>query len=484
MIKNQQKKGECQNNGTLFNYERFGTNPDEIRRVLATALSCGGTYSDIYFEYSIAEEVTLRDGEVNSTSYDVDYGMGIRTLNGEKTGYAYSESTTLEDMLSAAKMASQIANSTNEISIPPINELRAAKNRYPIFDSWEDHPIDQRAPFLKKINDFIFSKDERVSKVIARISTSYTEVLFANSLGESFFDIKPLASVVVSVIMEDNGKIENYSSTKSYRMDFSMLNDELIEELSNEAVENCASLFDATKPKGGEMAVVMAAGKSGILLHEAIGHAFEADFIRKGTSIFSEKLGEKICNEKINIVDDATVDFNRGSLNFDDEGVPGQKTYMVKDGVLNSFLHDRISAKYYGVAPTGNGRRESFRYYPIPRMRATYMESGDANEEDIIRDVKEGIYACDFSNGQVQIGEGDFTFYVKKGYLIENGKLTAPIKDINIIGNGPQALKDIVAVANNSVINDGTWTCGKDQYCCVSCGMPTVLVSNLTVGGE
>lgn len=157
---------------------------------------------------------------------------------------------------------------------------------------------------------------------------------------------------------------------------------------------------------------------------------------------------------------------------------------MVKDGVLNSFLHDRISAKYYGVAPTGNGRRESFRYYPIPRMRATYMESGDANEEDIIRDVKEGIYACDFSNGQVQIGEGDFTFYVKKGYLIENGKLTAPIKDINIIGNGPQALKDIVAVANNSVINDGTWTCGKDQYCCVSCGMPTVLVSNLTVGGE
>ena len=235
MIKNQQKKGECQNNGTLFNYERFGTNPDEIRRVLATALSCGGNYSDIYFEYSIAEEVTLRDSEVNSTSYDVDYGVGIRTLNGEKTGYAYSESTTLEDMLSAAKMASQIANSTNEISIPPINELRAAKNRYPIFNSWEDHPIDQRAPFLKKINDYIFSKDERVSKVIARISTSYTEVLFANSLGESFFDIKPLASVVVSVIMEDNGKIENYSSTKSYRMDFSMLNDELIEELSNEA---------------------------------------------------------------------------------------------------------------------------------------------------------------------------------------------------------------------------------------------------------
>ena len=232
------------------------------------------------------------------------------------------------------------------------------------------------------------------------------------------------------------------------------------------------------------MPVVMGAGGSGILLHEAIGHAFEADFNRLGTSIFSDKLGKIICNPLINVVDDGTVMYNRGSGNYDDEGVPGQKTYMVEDGVLTSFLHDRISASWYGVAPTGNGRRENFRYNPIPRMRATYMESGNADPEGIIASVKEGIYVDEFSNGQVKIGEGDFTFFVKSGFLIENGRLTMPVKDINIIGNGPQALADILAVGNDLKIDNGTWTCGKDQSVAVSCGMPTVLVNRLTVGGE
>lgn len=232
------------------------------------------------------------------------------------------------------------------------------------------------------------------------------------------------------------------------------------------------------------MPVVMGAGASGILLHEAMGHSFEADFNRKGQSIFSDKLGQKICSENISIVDDGTVSFNRGSGNYDDEGVPAQKTFMVKDGVLTSFLHDRISAAWYGVEPTGNGRRESFRYNPIPRMRATYMESGNASPESIISSVRNGIYVDEFSNGQVKIGEGDFTFFVKSGFLIENGRLTTPVKDINIIGNGPQALADIVAVGNDLKIDNGTWTCGKEQSVPVTCGIPTVLVSNLTVGGE
>ncbi|MCQ2147999.1 MAG: TldD/PmbA family protein, partial [Bacteroidales bacterium] len=242
--------------------------------------------------------------------------------------------------------------------------------------------------------------------------------------------------------------------------------------------------FEAKRPKGGKMPVVMGAGASGILLHEAMGHAFEADFNRKGQSIFSDKMGQRICPEGINIVDDATIHGNRGSLNFDDEGVPGQRTVMVEDGILTSYLHDRISAKFYGVTPTGNGRRESFRYNPIPRMRATYMESGNADPESIIASVKKGIYVDEFANGQVKIGEGDFTFYVKSGRLIENGRLTMPVKDINIIGNGPQALSDIVAVGNDLIVDDGTWTCGKGQSCPVSCGIPTVLVNNLTVGGE
>ena len=232
------------------------------------------------------------------------------------------------------------------------------------------------------------------------------------------------------------------------------------------------------------MPVVMGAGASGILLHEAMGHAFEADFNRKGQSVFSEKMGQKICDGSISIVDDGTIPFNRGSINFDDEGVPGQKTYMVKDGVLTSYLHDRISAGFYGVSPTGNGRRESFRYAPIPRMRATYMESGKADKESIIASVKKGIYVDQFSNGEVQIGEGDFTFFVKSGFLIENGRLTQPVKDINIIGNGPQALADIVAVGNDLKIDEGAWTCGKGQSCPVSCGIPTVLIDKLTVGGE
>jgi len=221
------------------------------------------------------------------------------------------------------------------------------------------------------------------------------------------------------------------------------------------------------------------------LLHEAIGHAFEADFNRKNTSIFSDLLNKTVCDSSINILDDGTIPANRGAVNIDDEGIPGQKTYIVRGGILTSYLHDRISAKYYQVSPTGNGRRESFRNIPIPRMRSTYMEAGKYSEEEIIASVKQGVYVSKFTNGQVQIGAGDFTFYVKNGYLIENGKLTQPIKDINIIGNGPKALADITMVGSNFEMDAGAWTCGKDgQGCPVTLGMPSTLVSKLTVGGE
>ena len=274
-------------------------------------------------------------------------------------------------------------------------------------------------------------------------------------------------------------------ASRSYRKCFEFLTDDIVDMLAREAVEKTSLLFQAVKPKGGEMPVVMGAGGSGILLHEAIGHAFEADFNRKRTSIFCDMLGKKVCNEHIQVVDDGTIPFNRGSVNFDDEGVEGQKTYLVKDGILTSYIHDRISARHYGLQPTGNGRRDTFRNMPIPRMRATYMEAGNLKEEDIISSVKQGIYVDSFTNGQVQIGAGDFTFFVKSGYLIEDGKLTQPIKDINIIGNGPKALADITMVADNAKIDNSTWTCGKDgQSCPVTCGMPSALVSKLTVGGE
>lgn len=263
-----------------------------------------------------------------------------------------------------------------------------------------------------------------------------------------------------------------------------MISDSLAEEIVKEATGGIDEMFEARRPQGGKMPVVMGAGASGILLHEAMGHAFEADFNRKGQSVFAERMGTRICPEGIDIIDDGTLPGNRGAGNFDDEGVPGQKTYMVRDGILTSYLHDRISARHYGVAPTGNGRRESFRYAPLPRMRATYMGNGTADPESIIAGVKKGIYVDEFSNGQVKIGEGDFTFYVKRGFLIEKGRLTAPVKDINIIGNGPEALADILAVGNDLKIDNGTWTCGKEQSVPVSVGMPTVLVRSLTVGGE
>ena len=300
-----------------------------------------------------------------------------------------------------------------------------------------------------------------------------------------YYDYRPMVTLGVQCIMESNGKIENAYASRAFRMGTEFLTDELIDELANESVKKTSILFEAVKPKGGEMPVVMGAGGSGILLHEAIGHAFEADFNRKNTSIFSDQLNKKICNEHINVVDDGTIPFNRGSVNIDDEGIEGQKTYIVKDGVLTSYLHDRISAKHYGIRSTGNGRRESFRQMPMPRMRATYMEDGNVTEEEMIASVKKGIFADVFTNGQVQIGAGDFTFFVKSGYLIEDGKLTQPIKDINIIGNGPKALADITMVGNNYKMDNGTWTCGKDgQSCPVTCGMPSALVSKLTVGGE
>ena len=356
---------------------------------------------------------------------------------------------------------------------------------YPEQLSWEEAEVCRFVPFLQRIEAGIRARDSRVLKVVAVLSYSVSDVLMYNSLGEATQDHRPLGSISVQVIFRQGTRTENNTVSRSLRMGAEMIGEEVLEDLVSRAVEGMDARFEAKRPKGGRMPVVMGAGASGILLHEAMGHAFEADFNRKGQSVFSDRMGQRICRPGINILDDATVPASRGACNYDDEGVPGQKTYMVTDGVLTSYLHDRISASYYGVAPTGNGRRESFRYNPIPRMRTTYMESGnDGTREDLIASVKKGIYVDQFANGQVKIGEGDFTFFVKSGFLIENGRLTMPVKDINVIGNGPQALADIEGVAGDLKIDEGTWTCGKEQSVAVSCGIPSVLIGHLTVGGD
>lgn len=463
----------------------FGVTEADLRKVLAAALEKGGDYADLYFEHTFNNGVSLMDGKVNKCSANIDFGMGVRVLAGDQTGYAYVEGITLEEMLRAARTAARIASSNKAGKVVGLTEKTITKNRYTVNTPWEDVTVKAKIPYLEKVNERVFALDKRVNKVQAYLSDSTSHVLFCNSEGVSYYDYRPMVDFTVYCIMEENGRIENGYSARSYRRGFEFLTDDIIEIIARESVDNTAILFKAIMPKGGEMPVVMGAGGSGILLHEAIGHAFEADFNRKNTSIFSDQLNKKICNEHISVVDDGTIPFNRGSVNFDDEGVEGQKTYLVKDGILTSYIHDRISAKYYGVAPTGNGRRDTFRNIPIPRMRATYMEAGNVKEEDIISTVKNGIFVDQFTNGQVQIGAGDFTFFVKSGYMIEDGKLTQPIKDINIIGNGPKALADITMVANNEKIDNGTWTCGKDgQSCPCTCGMPSALVSKLTVGGE
>lgn len=465
--------------------DRFGVSENQLRALVAEGLGSGGDWCDLYFEDTVFNDLLLRDGEVNSGGYHMDYGCGIRVLKGEKTGYAYSESTDYASLLSAARAAGAIANASDAAPKSYKAASAAAGSYYPMASDWMEAEASRFVPFLKSIDEGIKARDQRVVKVVAMLSYSVSHVMMYNSLGELTSDCRPLGSVSVQVIFRQDGRTENKSVSRSLRMGSEFIGEALLEDIISRAVAGVDERFAAKRPKGGQMQVVMGAGASGILLHEAMGHAFEADFNRKGQSVFADKMGKRICRKGINILDDGTVMASRGACNYDDEGVPGQKTYMVTDGVLTSYLHDRISAEYYGVAPTGNGRRESFRYNPIPRMRATYMESGsDGTVQDLIASVKNGIYVDQFANGEVKIGEGDFTFYVKSGSLIENGRLTMPVKDINIIGNGPQALADIEAVAGDLKIDEGTWTCGKEQSVAVSCGIPSVLIRSLTVGGE
>lgn len=465
--------------------QHFPIDINTLCSIISEALHRGGDYADIFLEHSFSTHLTMQDGVVNRASSNIDYGAGIRVIEGERSGYAYCEELSTANLLQAARTAANIAAghivSSTPINIHPIKFT----NHYPIVRSWQDENLDNIIPLLIRGEHLIKEKDSRIQQVQGMISYRTQHIGFINSLGEWYEETRPLGSVSFSCVIKDGDRIEQARASRSFRQGAEMLTAELIDTLSQECIDKARFALSAQRPQGGTMPVVMSAGASGILLHEAIGHAFEADFIRKNVSIFSDMLGKKICNSAINVIDDGTIMGNRGSVNVDDEGNLGQKTYLVKDGCLAGFLHDRISARHFGVPATGNGRRESFRSMPIPRMRATYMEGGDATEEELIHSVRKGIYVKDFSNGQVQIGAGDFTFFVKSGYLIEDGHLTRPLKDINIIGNGPQALADIVAVADNPKIDNSTWMCGKDgQSCPVTCRMPGVLVKQFVVGGE
>ncbi|MBT3629992.1 MAG: TldD/PmbA family protein [Candidatus Marinimicrobia bacterium] len=467
-----------------FYFQRFGIDEDMIRKVMAEALHYGGDYCDLFFQNELSNSIRLQDNIVNSASTNVTLGVGIRVLNGNQTGYSFTEDISLASMKAAARTAAGIASGSAKAAPQTFNATKLM-NYYETEISYEDVGVKDKVDMLQAINDDVFKQDARVVKANVNFSDSENYILVVNSEGGIASDYQPMLRISVGCTAEEDGKRENNYFDYSVRDDINFLTEEKLKRLPREAVARTVKLFEAQTPPAGEMPVVLAAGSSGILLHEAIGHGMEADFNRQGISVFSDMINKKVAEDFVTIVDNGTNPHVRGSINVDDEGHPSEETQLVENGVLRSYIHDRISAKHYGVDPTGSGRRESFKHYPLPRMRNTYMKNGPHTFDEIIANVKYGIVAEQFTNGQVNIGPGDFTFYVKSGSLIEDGKITGLIKDVNIIGNGPEVLSRVTMVANDMKMAEGGWTCGKNgQSVPVSMGLPSVLVSSITVGGR
>ena len=471
--------------GGIGYFGRFGVTDRMIREALGEALSRGGDYADLFFQHKVGNNYVLEDAAVNRAFTSVELGVGVRVVKGDQTGYGFTEDLTLEGVKLAAKTAAAIADGPARPGPKEFHVTGDLPSRYAVKVRWEDVRPEQKLPLLTNLNEKAFARDPRVRKVNVTFGDGASVILVADSQGRIVEDAQPMTLLYLSCVAEQNGQREQNTYGVAGREDLSFYSPDRMERIVREAVDRTTILFDAVQAPAGEMPVVLAAGASGILLHEAIGHGMEADFNRKNVSIYSDKIGKPIAQKFINIVDEGTQKGARGAINVDDEGNPVDKTMLVQDGVLTTYLHDTISAKHYGVKPTGNGRRESYQYAPMPRMRSTYMLPGPHRKDEIIASVKKGIFCTNFANGQVQIGAGDFTFYVKNGYLIEDGKLTKPIKDVNIIGNGPKVLEKIDMVADDLVIDEGGWTCGKDgQSVPVSQGIPTVRVASITVGGR
>jgi len=465
-------------------FEIFQTDKNKIDGIFATALQKGGDYCDIFFEKNSYKYIGLDDHKVNKASLSLNIGAGIRVIKGNRTGYSFSEDLSLKSLENAAKIAAQIADAKTNYKYKSFSTITPL-SLYNELNTNNTLSTDDKVKIALNINNLIFKEDKRIIKGTVSIHEEESFILIASSNGKISYDYRPMTQISVSCTAEQDGKRENNGHSLSARRCLNYYTEDKIKYLVGEAVSRTVKLFDAKSPEGGEMELILSAGSSGILLHEAIGHGMEADFIRKGVSIFADKLGKKVAKDFITIVDDGTIPYSRGSINIDDENSESQNTVLIENGILTGFMHDRISAKHFGVKPTGNGRRESFKYPPLPRMRNTYMLPGPHKKEEIIKTVKKGIIAENFTNGQVLIGAGDFTFYVKYGYLIENGKITSPIKDINIIGNGPDILSKIEMVGDDLKMAEGGWTCGKDgQSVPVSMGLPTVKVSSITVGGK
>jgi TldD protein len=455
------------------------------KTLLEAALDAGGDYADLYFEYRSASDFSLEDQKIKNVGQGVTMGLGVRVTKGDATGYAYCEELTMERMLAAARTAGQIAMSGGSTQAISLEEIHP-QGRYDISKSSVILPPQEKLELLRRADVAARAANSKVIKVNASFVEQIRETLVMSSAGRMVRDRLPMMRFGVSVVVEDGDKRQSGSSGGGGRMglDYFLQPNCDPEWHGREAVRVAVAMLDAREAPAGAMEVVLAQGDSGILLHEAVGHGLEADFNRKGTSNYSGQIGNMVASELCTVVDDGTVEDSRGAINVDDEGNVGRNNMLIEKGKLVGYMHDNLSAKHFGVEPSGNGRRQSFRCMPLPRMTNTSLLGGQHDPKEIIESVKHGVYAVKFSGGQVNISNGDFVFSLTEGYLIEDGKITAPLKGVNLIGNGPEVLRNVTMLGNDFQRSDGIWTCGKDgQSVPVGVGTPTIKISEITVGG-
>lgn len=444
--------------------------------------------ADLYFQSSAHESWLLEDGVVKEGSYNIERGVGVRAISGEKTGFAYSDDICPEGLMKAADAAKGIAVAGKNGKVHAFSSKQSPVIYQGI------NPIDslsqeKKITMLHEVEAHARAQDKRVKQVIASLSGVFEKILVAASDGTYATDIRPLVRLNCSVLVEDNGKRERGSAGGGARTDYSYffeLEGNKVRYLAyaEEAVRQAVVNISAIESPAGNFPVVLGSGWPGVLLHEAVGHGLEGDFNRKGSSAFSGKVGQQVTSEHCTIVDDGTIANRRGSLNIDDEGTPGQYNVLIEKGVLKGYMQDKHNASLMGVKPTGNGRRESYAHLPMPRMTNTYMLAGEHNRDDIIKTVKKGIYAPHFAGGQVDITSGKFVFTSSEAYLIENGEITSPIKGATLIGSGPEAMKNVSMVGNDLELDAGVGVCGKDgQSVPVGVGQPTLKIDEMTVGG-
>jgi len=461
-----------------------GLEEKHLNATLGSILQGGVDYADLYFQVSRQESWTLEDGIIREGSFSLDQGVGVRAVSGEKTGFAYSDELLLPALERAAQAARAIARQGETKRIPAWQRGDAAP-LYPVADPTTSLGDAEKTALIAGINEGTRALDPRVEQVIVSMTSGQDLILVAGSDGTLAADVRPLVRFNVSVILEHDGRREQGYAGGGARSDLGyFLSGDRPMEYAREAVRQAVVALDAVPAPAGTMPVVLGPGWPGILLHEAVGHGLEGDFNRKGTSAFSGKIGQKVAPPHCTIVDDGTLPNRRGSLAIDDEGTPGQYNVLVEDGILRGYMQDKLNARLMGVAPTGNGRRESFAHTPMPRMTNTYMLAGPHDPEEIIASVDKGLYAPNFGGGQVDITSGKFVFSASEAYLIENGKVTTPVKGAMLIGDGPEALTKISMVGNDLELDSGVGTCGKDgQSVPVGVGQPTLKIDELTVGG-